>query len=326
MRNRSFVNTLISNWPAKVLSIVAAIVLFMVYRINVLEERFFSVPLKVITNEKYIPAGPYPRNVRITLRGNRDEIFLILEEDIEATLDISSYRTEGQFKSPVEIEKKGTSLEVDPLEIKVDPYEITLTLEEKTSKTLEVFPSIAGYPVHGYELAQYYLNPTYVRVEGPRKRISEMRTILTEEIDMSGKKENFTVRVRLAVNDPLLHFPGGNIVEFNGIIQESVILKTFEEVEIITHDLDPTFTITGADFKGIIRVQGSQLILEDTRPEEVRLVIECSDIVEEGTYLLPVKPDTPLGLLVLKFEPQTLEVTVERIPVEEETEGEGAVP
>lgn len=318
MKSRSFFNSLISNWPAKVLSIVAAIVLFMVYRINVLEERFFSVPLKVITNEKYIPSGPYPRNVRITLRGNRDEVFLILEEDIEATLDISLYQTEGQFKSPVLIEKKGTALEIDPLEIKVDPYEITLALEEKASKTLEVFPSIAGYPVHGYELAQYYLNPTYVRVEGPRKRISEMRTILTEEIDMSGKKENFTVRVRLAVDDPLLHFPGGNVVEFNGIVQESVILKTFEEVEIITLDLDPGFTVAGANFKGLIRVQGSQLILEDTRPEEVRLVIDCSRIVDEGTYLLPVKPDTPLGLLVLKFEPQSLELIVERLAEEGE--------
>ena len=320
MRSRSFFHTLIDNWPAKVLSIVAAIVLFMVYRINVLEERFFSVPLKVITNEKYIPAGPYPRNVRITLRGNRDEIFLILEEDIEATLDISGYQTEGQFKSSVEIEKSGTALEVDPLEINVDPYEITLTLEEKASKTLEVFPSIAGYPVHGYELAQYYLNPTYVRVEGPRKRIAEMRTILTEEIDMSGKKENFTLRVRLAVEDPLLFFPGGNVVEFNGIIQESVILKTFEEVEIITLDLDPKFTVTGADFNGIIRVQGSMLILEDTRPEEVRLVIDCSEIVEEGSYLLPVRPDIPLGLLVLKFEPQSLRLTVEQAQVEAEGE------
>ncbi len=319
LRNSDFLERLVSNWPAKVLSIVAAIVLFMVYRINTLEERFFSVPLKVILNEQYIPAGPYPRNVRITLRGNREEIFLILEEDIEATLDLSKYSTEGLFKAPVRIEKKGTSLEVDPLEVKVEPFEITVTLEKKVTKTLEVFPSLTGYPAHGFELAQYYLNPTYVRVEGPKSRVSDLRTILTEEIDLSGKKENFTVRVRPKVDDPLLQFPGGNTIEFNGIIQETVILQTFDNTDIITMDLDPDLIVANDFPPGLVQVQAGQLIMEETVPEDVHLLIDCSSITEPGVYTLPVRPDVPLGLLVLKYLPVEIELDIR---LHQEGEGE----
>lgn len=320
MKNNSFLEKIIANWPAKVLSIIAAITLFMAYRINTLEERFFSVPLQLEFNEQYIPSGNIPRNVRISLRGNRDEIFLILEEDIKAEVDLSAYQTEGQFRAPVKISKAGTALEVDPLEITVDPYEITVTLEEKISKTLEVFPNMEGFPAHGYELAQFFLNPTYIRVEGPKSKVQDMKTILTEEIDLSGKKENFAVRVRLDVDDPILQFPGGAVVEFNGIIQEAVILKTFESVEIIALDLEPELILTNADLSGSIRVQGSQLILEETRPEEIMLTIDCSEIRAPGIYAMPVKPDVPFGLLVLKYEPLEIELTIERSSLEEEEE------
>jgi len=320
LKNNSFLEKIIANWPAKVLSIIAAITLFMAYRINTLEERFFSVPLQLEFNEQYIPSGNIPRNVRISLRGNRDEIFLILEEDIKAEVDLSAYQTEGQFRAPVKISKAGTALEVDPLEITVDPYEITVTLEEKISKTLEVFPNMEGFPAHGYELAQFFLNPTYIRVEGPKSKVQDMKTILTEEIDLSGKKENFAVRVRLDVDDPILQFPGGAVVEFNGIIQEAVILKTFESVEIIALDLEPELILTNADLSGSIRVQGSQLILEETRPEEIMLTIDCSEIRAPGIYAMPVKPDVPFGLLVLKYEPLEIELTIERSSLGEEEE------
>lgn len=310
MRNRDFFSAVTANWPAKVLSVVAAIILFLVYRINILEERFFSVPLKVVLNDKYIPSGGYPGNVRITLRGNRDEIFLILEEDIHASVDLSAFETEGQFKVPVEIEKGGMALEINPLEIKVDPYEITFSLEEKVSKSLEVYPSMTGFTSHGYELAQYYLNPSYVGVEGPRSKVAGMKNILTEGIDLTGRQENFTVRVRLDVADPLLDFPGGNVVEFNGIIQQSVILKTFDNIEIITLDLDPGLTVANSSLSGLVKVQGSQLLLEETRPEDIRLVVDCRKITSPGIYSLPVKTDIPLGVLVLKYEPLKIRLQV----------------
>jgi len=44
MFKKSFFIRLVDNWPVKILSLFAAIVLFALYNINTLEERFFYDP------------------------------------------------------------------------------------------------------------------------------------------------------------------------------------------------------------------------------------------------------------------------------------------
>lgn len=309
MKNRSFLDFISKNWPAKVIAVAAAVVLFLFHRISTLEERFFSLPLTVIENEEYIPAEDYPKKVNVTLRGSAEDVFHILEEDIEAEIDLSEFNKEGAYEVPVEIRKKGSALNVEPLEIRVEPMELEVVLEKKTTKTLEVIPRFEGFPAHGYELEQFFITPTFLKVEGPRSHVTNLKTIKTERIDLSGKKENFTVRVNVQQDDPLVRFPGGNVVEFHAIIQETVILKTFQPVDIVRMDLNPDFIVISGQKTGFIRVQGTQLVIEKVRPEQVRLIVDCSDITSPGVYTLPAKPDIPLGLLVLHYEP--VEVTLE---------------
>ena len=91
MRSR-WTGILERNWPAKIISVVAAIMLFLFYRATSLEERFFSVPLNVIVNESYAVASEVPKSVKVTLRGSEENIFLILEDDIEVYADFSVHR------------------------------------------------------------------------------------------------------------------------------------------------------------------------------------------------------------------------------------------
>ncbi|MEW5815575.1 MAG: CdaR family protein [Spirochaetota bacterium] len=313
MKAREFFEGLVSNWPVKVLSLAGAIILFLFYRMSTLEERFFTVPLEISINSNYIPASSYQRKVRINLRGRQDEVFRVLEDDIQASLDLTSYKNEGVYKVPVQITKKGSALEIDPLEIRVDPMEIAITLERKVRKTVEVIPALIGFPAPGYELTQYFITPSTVRVDGPKSRLNDITSVPTEDIDLSGKDADFTTRVRLDHFDNLISFPGGDVVEFRGIIQEAVILKSFEPVDIISLDLDESLTEISDHKTGSIKLQGTQLLLERIRPEQVRLVADCSTIRVPGTYKLPLRPDVPQGLLVLEYRPA--EVVMEVSPV-----------
>ncbi|MFO7848342.1 MAG: CdaR family protein, partial [Spirochaetia bacterium] len=148
------------NWPVKILSVTAAILIFLFYRMAMMEERFFSIPLDVQINEQFMPADDYPRTVRITIRGRSEEINLILEENLEAFVDFTDYEEEGQYTEPIRVRKEGTINQLDPLEIHVEPRTLTLNLEKKLSKSVKVEPSIEGYPAKGYELAQYFLTPS----------------------------------------------------------------------------------------------------------------------------------------------------------------------
>lgn len=316
MKIRRFFERILDNWPAKIISLAVALVLFLFYRIVNLEERFFNVPLSIEAPENFTASGSYPHSVRITLRGGEEAIFHILEEDIRASADLSGFSSEGKYKVPVEISKKDTAVREDSIEITVEPAEVTVVLERTIKKSLEVLPSVTGYPEKGYEMSQYFITPSTVEVRGPASIVEEMDKVLTEEINITGKTETFTVRIPLELSEEVSVISGEKVVEFHGIIQERIILKTFENVDLITLDLEPEFSAENIVESGLIQVQGTQNLLLDTEPGQLRLVVDCSRIRFPGTYTLPVKPDVPLGLLVLNYRPQNVTYVITR-------EGEG---
>ena len=129
MINKKLLSKITEKWPVKILAIAAALVISIFYRMNTLETRFFSVPLQIKANESLVLANSISNSVRISLRGEPDIIQQILEEDIEAIIDLGRYANEGIFKAPVQIRKKNSALGITPLEISVLPIEISVELE-----------------------------------------------------------------------------------------------------------------------------------------------------------------------------------------------------
>jgi len=309
LSGRKYLETISANWPAKVLSIGVAIVLFMFHRMSALEERFFSVPLRVETNGQMVPASAYPRMVRVTLRGEANSIFPILEEDIETYIDLSRYRSEGVFKAPVQIRKKGTALAVDPLEIHVEPLEIAMAVEPKLSRTIPVTPSFRGYLEPGYEMGSYAIEPAQLEVSGPASAIEKMTDLTTDFIELSGRKEDFSASVKIINRNSLVSVRGNGTVEFSAAIQQSIMLKTYDHLPIVISGLRDGFIARPQINFGSVRLQGSQNDLEAYLPDASLLSLDCSDIRDDGMYLLPLIVSAPQNMAVIRYDP--VEVPVE---------------
>jgi hypothetical protein len=293
-----------------VISVAAAVVLVVFYNISRLEDRFFSVPLEVSITDEYIPASAYPETVRIHLRGEADLIERIQEDDIRAVVDFTDADEPGVFSEPVQIRKTGAALDTEPVEIRVEPAQVEIQLARRAQKSVEVEPTIQGFAPTGYRLSQYQVSPSTVEVEGPAEVVGDVEVIRTEEIELSGRRDDFTVRVRLNRPDPLIRFPGGSIVEFRGIIEETVVLRTIEPVEVVLLDLGAELRLVSALPTGLVRVQARQIDLEEVTPSQVQIVVDASEIDGPGTYTLDARPSVPQGLVVLRYEPTTVEVEV----------------
>ena len=87
--------TIIRNWPSKVLSLALAVLLFYFYKINTTEIRYMSIPLDLVLNSGFIAAELHPSEVRVSLRGSSESISLINERDISAVSDFSSREKSG---------------------------------------------------------------------------------------------------------------------------------------------------------------------------------------------------------------------------------------
>lgn len=297
------------NWAAKVLSLAAAFLLFSLTALSQLEERYITVPLEIRTDEGMAIASSVPRTVRIALRGDAQIVSSLREEELEVYVDLSQTRQSGIARGPVLIRRNSET--INQLEIRIEPSEVSLQLEPRYRKSVEVIPAISDSPVHGFEQRQYFVTPSMVEIDGPRSRVEAVESVKTETISLSGRREDFNSRIRLERPDPYISFPGGDTVDYRGIIEERVLLTTFMDVDINIVQLDSSLDLVSSVPAGSVRVQGSQLFLETLRDDAIQLEADASGIQEPGIFELSVRPRVPSELLTLRYEPLTLQLRFE---------------
>jgi YbbR domain-containing protein len=309
---------IVENWPPKVISVAMAIVLLVFHRMSLLEERFFSVPLVVETDSSLIPASPYPGMIRITLRGDANAIYPILESDIQAYIDLNKHTEPGTYRAPVQIHKIGTAVRTDALEISVDPMELLLTLDEQINKTVSVQARFRGVVESGYELSSHSLDPSHVVIEGPKGIVANVEELFTENIELAGRSEDFSSAVRILTDDPLLVIRGNGFAEFHGTVREKQRAESFENLPIRIEGLDDQFTGKLEIGSGSVRIEGGQSIFDRTNSRDVRLYVDCSSVTAPGDFLLPVLVFFPHLFIIVRQDPQQVILHVLR---REDTEG-----
>jgi len=230
LNRAKLISKITEKWPVKVLSLAAALIISVFYRLNNLETRFFTVPLIIESSETLIPANSFANAVRVSLRGEGEGIQPIMEEDIEAYIDLGRYSSEGSYRVPVLIRKKGSALGVDTLEISVVPIEIPLVLEQKVMRNVSVFPVLQGTVAEGYELSYQGLIPASVVAEGPRSVFDSHIEFNTETINLDRRYDDFSIMVNIINNNPLISIHGNRMLEFRGTIRRIVREETEEEI------------------------------------------------------------------------------------------------
>lgn len=313
MLKRSFFLKLVDNWPVKILSLFAAIVLFALYRINTLEERFLTLPLEVQVNENYVAVDNSVEKVRVRIRGSQEEIYSVLEEDIEVYIDLKSRTIEGEFQAPILIRKKGSALNVRNLEVNVDPINARTHLEKKLTRSIAVQPKLSGFPLAGYEMDQYIVTPSQVTVTGPRSQVEDLQFIPTEDIDLMGRYEDFSVRSRLIHTSDDITFLAGDVIEFSGFISEKIVMRAVPDMDIVSVDLADNLLINELLPKASIQLQATQQRMDRLKLQNLQFTVDCSRIRKPGRYTLPVNVEVPDDLTVLSYSPTKVELNIVNI-------------
>jgi len=311
---RKILAAAVENWPAKAISIALAVILFVYYRQSQLESRFFSLPLRVETGAALAPASAYTRNIRITLRGEKNDIDPIKEEDMAVFIDLSACTSPGTYKAPVQIRREGSALGVEALQIQMDPLEIVLDLDQRLSKYVPLQARTRGFLEPGYELSSSILDPKEVVIDGPQKLVSSITRMDTEEVELSGRNEDFTLSLKIRNADPLITIRGSGYTEFRGKIRELVMTENIAHIPIRLVGLGEMFEARPDVGEGAVRVEGSQSAFEAGRPVQAVLEADCLSIEAPGEYTLPVTVRVPPEFTLVRSEPETvtLQVRVKR--------------
>ncbi len=311
MDARKIFEKIVENWPAKVLSVVLAIVLFVFHQLSTLVEESFSAPLNIESSGDLIPSKSYDQSARVTLRSDERTINTVDRDDIEIYVDLLNIDIPGTYTVPVLVRKTGSAANVDPLEIRVNPAEIEINLDYKVSKSVPVTPNFRGSLDNGYEMISYSLAPNQVEIEGPQSVIESVDSLSTESIELAGRRSNFVTTSRVMSPAPLMSFKGSGIVEVQGRIQELIMTRNFDNLPITISGLNNRFTASLNIDRGSVRVEGSQNALADYILWGTVLSLDCSNIESTGTVEIPVTVTVPPQFSLIRHEPMSVSVSIE---------------
>jgi len=308
---RRFIRALLADLPVKVICLTAAVILLLLHRVTTLSERFVNVPLEVTTPSGLAIASAFPRTVRITLRGTEESILPILEDDLAASVSLETHKNAGLYREEVKVVRKGTALNVEPLEVTVDPQEITFALELFAERTVVVTPDIRGAPAYGYQLVQSVLSPPSAVIRGARSRVQAVTSLSTEVIDLTGRTGSFASKVKILLPNALVRIAGEAAADFRATVQESTVSRTVEQVAMTPIDLSSHLALKSPPAPGSLQVSGTQLAVDGVRPDQLRLLLDCSGAKRAGQYLARIRPDATAvpNVIIMDWSPK--EVTVD---------------
>ena len=315
------------NWAAKLFCFAIAVIVVLFNRMSKIEDRTINVSFRLNTNSEFMTIQDIPRTIKVSLRGNKDDIYSILNSDLTAYADFSDVTENGVYSKPVKVERNGSALYITPLEIQTTPSQISFKFERKTIKRIPLEPVVKGTPAEGYELSGTLLSPNFVTVEGPESVLDSITSFKTTSVDLDGHSDNFSVQVGVENRNKFARILNSDI-RLSLSIAKIMVVRTVQNVTILLAECADNLTAVPNVQAGSIKLEVNSRRADTIQASSMKLVAEMDNIKEPGTYILPLKPAVPKGMNMVGFSPDTVEITVttKNITPQAETPAEQTAP
>lgn len=298
-----------ANWRPKLLCFVAALLLFLARSFSHVDKRNFVVPVDVVSDGAVCVAGEVPRAVKLAVRSTPENFSDISEKDFTAKIDVTSFSRSGVYSVPITIGFSDKILSLDSVDTRAQPESARVALEEKAMRHVPLSPSISGDVAHGYEIAAVSVEPSSLRVVGPRPSVEAARSIATEKIDVSGisKPAEFTAGID-NINS-LLQIDGEKC-KVKVDVRALEMTRSFMDVPVKAMFLDGALEITSRAPSVSFDIDGAVPLLEGWTLDDGAAFVDCSSIKQPGSYDLPVKISLPSQFKVSLKSAESARVTV----------------
>lgn len=322
MKIKELYNKTIENWPVKAICILLSIMLYCFYTLSLKDSRAFIVPLKIEASNGIVPAGSYPTNVKVTLKGKTEEISSIRESDVRAYLDLNYLSKDGVYNLPVLISLPKEALLLDTLEVKVSPQNVDLTVEQQISSFVKVNPLIKGEVAPGFEIKNITVTPDFVEISGPRSMVKNRSGIQTRAVSVKNAETSISSLVSLENLGGLLKLKTDEDISLTVEIAPIIQTKKYENVSLALENIPSDFDATPQKAIFSITLKGAQKELENLKAENIVLKANCINIQEEGTFEFPIEYKNPSDIEVIEITPKNVLVSIKKKEIKPAAEKE----
>ncbi|GAB6085390.1 CdaR family protein [Alkaliphilus crotonatoxidans] len=298
------------NLTAKIISILFALVMwtYVMGEINPpVTQSFNDVPvqlenLDLLKEQGLVMVGNTEHNIRVVIKGRRDEVYSISKEDIKASIDLLGYRI-GTNTIPVEINSFAN------IEIDFSPKTIRVELEEVIRRQKEVDLVISGKPKSGYVLNEAQFKPTMVSVEGPESFVNTVDRVVAR-LEVGEASENIVASLPLkAVNQKGQEITAVDVK--TGYIDVYLPIDRLKTVKIepnINAVAAPGYVISKIEIKpNQIAIRGQDEVISGLTAIETE-TLNFNNLTQNLEQEISFK--LPEGVVLFDEEPVTLKIEV----------------
>jgi YbbR domain-containing protein len=214
------------DWTLPFISLALAVTLWYFVGGDDTVDKNVMVPVDVINLPRdLVISNQYKREVLATISGPRKQVLNIEQGDLTRQVDLFQ-----AVPGTMVIKNENNSISV-PRGVKVlriQPDSIILSLGKLIQKQLPVKAVTKGHPAVRFDLQGVSTKPESISVIGPQTVLSQIESLQTQVIDISGLTQPTQLQVPLVLNADLLELIGETSVtaELN-IVEETVEKRIF---------------------------------------------------------------------------------------------------
>lgn len=281
-------SAMFDNLGLKFLSMVLAVTVFLVVNTDKDREITAHVGVAYKLPEDRVLISERLDEVRVTIKGPWRRLRKFDEREVERiNLDLQR-QTNGEVPITSDMIHLPSGLTVTS----ITPRYVHLAFDKRIDKLVEVTPTIAGRPQHGYVMAEAKPTPATVKLRGGQSMLAAVTSVHTREVSLEGRTDSFVAETEAAP-------PEG--VEVIGNPPIAVQIRVDEE--LVTRKV-PAQTV-------VVRSDGDPARWKLTPPQvEVTLTGALLSVEKARGQMVPVVKLGPEGA----NKPREVEVTVDGVP------------
>ncbi|HEU0175801.1 MAG TPA: CdaR family protein [Blastocatellia bacterium] len=296
-------HTRIENKGLKSLSLLLAVLLFIVSRQPVIDLRMVGVPIEYRGLSPGVKiVGDAEQTVSVRLSGPRDIVRSLAPNQLLVIADLSG-KEPGERVVQLKVDE---SLLPDNVKVmQIEPPSIRIKLEPNVAKRVRVEANLIGSVAEGREFYGVALYPGEVEIEGPRSIVDKMERVLTEKVSLDGRGADFQTSVEVDIPQDSLRVKTPGRIELSVKIGEERLVRRFANAPVQWIDKSATGWLLTKTV--LIEVSGPKSAVEALRPDDLRVEVKTASLPPEVTSVTP-QVQLPANIEIRKIIPREVKV------------------
>lgn len=264
----------IENKGLKLLSLLLAILLFVVSRQPVSDVRLVGVPIEYRgLSEGVEISGDVEQTVSVRLSGPRDVVRSLLSNQLLVVADLSN-KEPGERVAQLKADQSSLPENIKVLQI--EPASIRINLEPTARKRVKVEAQFMGQLEDGYELYRARLAPDEVEIEGPQSQVNKLGRVMTEAVNLTGRRASFQTSVEVETPHDSLRVKTPGPINLSIEIGETRGLRRFANIPLQWIDKAPNERSAPKTVE--VELYGPKSAINNLRAEDLRVELKTAGL------------------------------------------------